>query len=175
MRDMISVQRTPTVEPNVHCNAELWLETFRAMSGPCSSAAFHAATFSGQLSAITICGFNAVDLSVNGATVERTERDARLNNFDNFNATFQMAGSSTKVIQSGLVTEISVGEMAIVSSTRPVIYNSSDINGRWRSVRLPRSELMSHLGFEPRLDRIRRVPRLQRLLFDMVSNAVDIE
>ena len=175
MQGTTSVQPIPTEEPEVHRNAEPWLETLCKLMGRYSSSAFHAATFSGRLSAMTVCGFNAVDVSVNGVTVERTARDARLNDFDHFCATFQLAGVSTQMMQSDIGMEFGVGGLAISNTARPMIYKSSDLDGRWLSVKLPRSELISHLGFEPRLDRVRREPRLQRLLFDMVSNAVDIE
>lgn len=155
--------------------AESWLETLSIVKGRYTPVTFEPRAHFGSLSPTTVCGFDAVDLSMSGVTLERTSRDVRLDDFDHFGATFQLAGASTQMMQSDVVTEFGVGGFVICNAARPVIYTTSEVNGRWLSVRLPRSELISHLGFEPRLDRIRRVPRLQRLLFDMVSNAVDIE
>jgi AraC-like DNA-binding protein len=67
---------------------------------------------------------------------------------EHYYAVFQLAGRST-MMQNDRITELTVGDVALVDSTRPVTYVSENRPGRWLSLHLPRQSLISHLGLEP--------------------------
>jgi AraC-like DNA-binding protein len=91
---------------------------------------------------------------------------------EHYYAVFQLAGRST-LIQNDRVTPLTVGDVALVDSARPVTYHSENRPGRWLSLHLPRQLLVPHLGLEPEGGLCRRGETVaSRLLFRLVREAV---
>src|SRR5277367_1365126 len=152
---------------------EEWKVLLRTLCGRYSPEGVEPKAFEGSVRPAHICGLEAVDLSCNAHRIERTYRDVRLDGTDHYGAIFQFAGRST-VVQNDRVTELSVGDVALVDSTQPVTYISENRPGRWLGLNLPRQSLVSHLGLEPEsgLCSHGQTPA-NRLLFHLVQEATD--
>lgn len=152
---------------------EAWRVSLRDACGRYSPERAEPKGFVGWVRPNNICGCEAVDLSCNAQRVERTARDCRLDSMEHYYAVFQLMGCST-VAQNGHVTELAVGDVALVDSTRPVTYYSENGPGRWLSLHLPRQSLLSHLGLEPEGGLHRSGDTAaSRLLFRLVRDAAD--
>jgi len=152
---------------------EEWKVLLRALCGRYSPAGVEPKAFAGWVRPAYICGFEAVDLSCNAHRIERTYRDVRLDGTDHYGAIFQFAGRST-LVQNDRVTELAVGDVALVDSTQPVTYISENRPGRWLGLNLPRHSLVSHLGLEPESGLSRRGGNpASRLLFRLVQDVAD--
>jgi AraC family transcriptional regulator, positive regulator of tynA and feaB len=153
---------------------EAWRDALRPEWGRYTPEAIEPETFAGRVRARRICGFVAIDLSCNAHRVERTQRDARVDGVDHFYAVFQVAGRSM-MIQNDQAVKLSVGDAALVDSTRPVTYVSESSYGHF-ALQLPRRSLVSHLGYEPQDGFCARSEtRAGRLLFQLVLDAVEDE
>jgi AraC family transcriptional activator of tynA and feaB len=141
-------------EPSDEFNAkpaleyEEWKVLLRTLCGRYSPEGVEPNAFQGSVRPAHICGLEAVDLSCNAHRIERTYSDVRLDGTDHYGAIFQFAGRSI-VVQNDRVTELTVGDVALVDSTQPVTYISENRPGRWLGLNLPRRSLVSHLGLEP--------------------------
>jgi AraC family transcriptional regulator, positive regulator of tynA and feaB len=152
---------------------EEWKVLLRTLCGRYSPEGVEPKAFEGSVRPARICGLEAVDLSCNAHRIERTYRDVRLDGSDHYGAIFQFAGRST-VVQNDRVTELTVGDVALVDSTQPVTYISENRPGRWLGLNLPRQSLVSHLGLEPvgGLRRHGETPA-SRLLFGLIRDQAD--
>ncbi len=176
MRHMLpALGPTAADEINDQSNIEQWVETLRRLKGHYTPKPIGPKTFAGRVTPRMICGLDAVEISANGLMrADRTPRDVRLDHYDHYHVLFQTAGNPTTVVQHDTVSELGIGNFAIVQSALPVTYAPRQTGGgRWLSVVLPRAELISHLGFEPRLSPIRQNAPLKRLLFDLASSISD--
>ena len=141
--------------------------------GRYSAKAIEPGAFTSRIRSRSVCGFAAMDLTCNAYCVERTERDVRLDDMEHYCASFQIAGGST-VIQNDQVVKLGAGDMVLVDSARPVTYASGhgDQYGQWFCLQLPRTSLVSHLGFEPRPgSRGRQQTQAGRLLHQLFLGA----
>jgi AraC family transcriptional regulator, positive regulator of tynA and feaB len=152
---------------------EEWKVLLRSLCGRYNPEGVEPGGFAGSVRPLRIYGFEAVDLSCNAHRIERTSRDARLDGTDHYGAIFQFAGRST-LVQNGRVTELAVGDIALVDSRQPVTYISENRPGRWLGLNLPRQSLVSHLGLEPEsgLCSHAQTP-VSRLLFQLIQEATD--
>lgn len=130
-------------------------------------------SFVGRVRSRSIAGFNAADISNNIRHCERTKRDVRVDGVDHFYAAFQMAGRST-IAQNERTVTLSVGDVALLDSARPVTYVSNG-NEQWLSVQLPRRKLAAHLGFEPQGGVGGRGGAAGRLLYQLICDAAQDE
>jgi AraC family transcriptional regulator, positive regulator of tynA and feaB len=152
---------------------EEWKVLLRTLCGRYSPEGVEPKAFEGSVRPAHICGLEAVDLSCNAHRIERTCRDARLDGTDHYGAIFQLAGRST-LIQNDRVTELTVGDVALVDATQPVTYITENRPGRWLGLNLPRQSLVSHLGLEPAGGLRRRGESpANRLLFRLIQDAAD--
>jgi AraC-like DNA-binding protein len=83
---------------------------------------------------------------------------------------FQVAGQSA-IIQIDQAARLTVGDVALVDTARPVSYLSRFRSTRWLTLRLPRKSVRSHLGFEPLGGASKHRTRISRLLFDLIGDA----
>jgi AraC-like DNA-binding protein len=147
---------------------EAWRGLLRAVCGQYSPEGVAPSAFEGSVRPVTICGCDAVHLTCNAHRFVRTLRDARIDSMEHYYAVFQLDGRST-MIQNDRVTELAVGAVALVDSTRPVTYVSENRPGRWLSLHLPRLSLISHFGVEPEGGLCRRGDTpAARLLFNLI-------
>jgi AraC family transcriptional regulator, positive regulator of tynA and feaB len=151
---------------------ENWKARLRALCARYSPEGVEPKAFAGSVRPTQICGFDAVDLTCNAYRIVRTHRDVRLDGTDHYGAIFQFIGRST-LIQNDRVTELAVGDVALVDSTQPVTYICDNGPGRWLGLHLPRQLLLSHLGLEPEggLCSCARTPA-SRLLFRLIQDTV---
>jgi AraC family transcriptional activator of tynA and feaB len=152
---------------------EEWKVLLRSLCGRYSPEGIEPGAFAGSVRPALIFGLEAVDLSCNAQRIERTCRDARLDGTDHYGAIFQFDGRST-LVQNDRVTELAVGDIALVDSTQAVTYISQNRPGRWLGLNLPRQALISHIGLQPEsgLCGSGRTPA-SRLLFRLVQEATD--
>jgi AraC family transcriptional regulator, positive regulator of tynA and feaB len=134
--------------------------------------------FVGRVRSRSIFGLNGWEIGIDirhcerKRYCERTQRDIRLDGVDHCHAVFLVDGRST-IIQNDQAVELSVGDVAFIDSARPVTYVNHG-HERWFSLRLPRRNLISGLGFEPRGGlRGHSGTRVSQLLFQLVLDAVD--
>jgi AraC family transcriptional activator of tynA and feaB len=152
---------------------ELWKVTLRTLCGRYNPEGVDPTGFAGSVRPANIWGFAAVDLSCNAHRIERTYHDVRLDSTDHFGAIFQLAGRST-LLHNDRVTDLAVGDIALVDSTLPVTYVSENRSGRWLGLNLSRRSLVSHLGFEPEGGLLQRGETVaSRLLFRLMRDAAD--
>ena len=130
--------------------------------------------FVGKVRPLSIYGFNAANISNNVGRCERTQRDVRLDGVDHYYAVFQTAGRST-IIQNDHTTTLTVGDVALIDSARPVTY-LNDGREQWLSLQLPRQSLVSHLGFESQVGLCGRAKTgAVRLLYQLIRENVGDE
>jgi AraC family transcriptional activator of tynA and feaB len=152
---------------------ESWRVTLRTLCGRYNPEGIELNNFAGSVRPVQLCGFAAVDLSCNAHRIERTYQDVRLDGTDHFGVVFQLAGRST-LVQNDRVTELVVGDFALVDSTLPVTYIHENRPGRWLGLNLPRQSLISHLGLEPKCSSHRfGETAASRLLFRLMHDAVN--
>jgi AraC family transcriptional regulator, positive regulator of tynA and feaB len=88
--------------------------------------------------------------------------------------TISTPSQRSTLVQNDLVTELAVGDVALVDATQPVTYISENRPGRWLGLKLPRQSLVSHLGREPESGFCSRGQTLaSRLLFRLIQELAD--
>jgi AraC family transcriptional regulator, positive regulator of tynA and feaB len=136
--------------------------------------------FAGWMRPLSACGLPAAAVKIQWRhtagdgchvhQVERTRSDVRLNGADHYLIVFQVAGQSA-LTQIDRTVRLAEGDVAFVDAARPVTYFSRHRNMQWLSLRLPRTSVRSHLGFEPQGGLSRHGTRAGRLLFDLIRDA----
>jgi AraC family transcriptional activator of tynA and feaB len=93
---------------------------------------------------------------------------------EHYYVVFQLDGRST-MTQNDHITELAVGDVALVDSTRPVAYVFENRPGRWFGLHLPPQSLISHFGVEPEggLCRPRETPAAP-LLFSLIRETTQL-
>src|SRR6201992_3973381 len=159
-------------------NYEQWIDLLRPNFGVYTPDDPKA--FVGRVRSRSIFGLNGSEISSDIRPserihrCERTQRDIRLDGVDHCHAVFLVDGRST-IIQNDQAVELVVGDVAFIDSARPVTYVNHG-HERWFSVQLPRQNLISALGYEPRGGlRSHSGTRASRLLFQLVVDAVGDE
>ena len=152
---------------------EAWRNVVRSICGRYTPDGIEPKTFSGRARARSVCGLRAVDLSCNALRLERTHQDVRADAVDHYYAIFQITGQS-RIIQNDRITELTVGDAALVDAARPVTYVSEKGSDHWASLQLPRRSLVSHLGLEPRCP-ARRSGAAARPLRQLLQDGVEDE
>jgi len=132
--------------------------------------------FASRVHTRRVFGFAAVDLTCNATRMERTELDIRRDNMEHYYVTVPDIGEST-IIHNDRIVNITAGDVVLLDSTRPVTFISpAQDRAQWFGLRVPRENLVKHLGFEPQGGACgRRSARASRLLrqlaLDPVSDA----
>jgi AraC family transcriptional regulator, positive regulator of tynA and feaB len=151
-----------------------WRDLLRSMSGRYYSEGIKPVSFSGWVRSVNVRGFTALDIGSNAQRVERTYQDVRRDGADHYFALF-LASDRLAMIHNDQAVRLAVGDVALVDAAQPVTY-SADNSEQWNTVSLslPRSSLVSHLGFEPRggLYRSGGTPA-GHLLFDLIRTSGD--
>ena len=136
-------------------------------------------TFAGWMRPLNACGLEAAsvriqwrsaDLDCFDHRVERNFRDVRCDGADHYLVVFQVAGQSA-MTQTEQAARLTVGDVALVDTARPVTYLSRFGSTQWLTLRLPRKSVRSHLGFEPLGGVSKRRTHISRLLFDLIRDA----
>ena len=167
----MTMTHNPTFLETPELDLECWIELLRSLKGRYSPRGVDVGDFAGRALTRQVCGFEAIDLSCNAERVERTRSDVRLDQVDHYYAIFQLAGRSAMKQKDEMVV-LDAGDVTLGSSTRPVTYFPAARDVRWLSLTLPREQLISHLGYEPKEGRLGRgASCIGRVLFQLVVNA----
>jgi AraC-like DNA-binding protein len=141
------------------------------------SPALESNIFAGKVRTRRVFGFVATDLTCNATRVERTGKDIRRDDREYYYAVVQLTGGST-IIHDDRVVNVAAGDVVLLDSRRPVTFvpKAEHRNAQWLSLQLPRQNLVSHLGFEPRggacgCGRAQASRLLCQLALDPVSDA----
>lgn len=149
-----------------------WSALLRSLCGRHNLVDVDPRSFSGWLRGLNVCGFTAVYSSCSAHRFERTHQDVRLDDFDHYEAVFQLAGHST-IYQNDQCVRLSVGDVALVDAARPITCLSDDARAQRLSLHLPRRSLISHLGFEPQGGACTHAgAAAARLLYEVVHDAL---
>lgn len=151
--------------PKLKCDE--WLATVRSIVGRYNPTGIEPGAFTGRVWIRNLFGFCTDHWDHNAYRIERTARDVRVDDVEFYHAVFQVVGRSA-VLQNDQVVTLSVGDVALVDSTRPVTF-LNDAPAQWLSLQLPRRSVISHLGLEPQgAPGGRRGTRAGRLLFELI-------
>jgi len=152
---------------------EAWRAQLRSVCGRYSLEGVEPKNFVGSIRHSSVWGCAAVDASCNVHRVERTNRDVRLDGMEYYYALLQLGGRTT-IIQNDRVSELGVGDVALVDATRPVTHISENRLVRSLSLHFPRQSLISHLGCEPETGVSKRGQTpANRLLFHLIQDGVN--
>jgi AraC-like DNA-binding protein len=129
--------------------------------------------FAGSVRPLILYGCMAVELNCPSSRVERTRQDVRFNSMEHYHAVIQLSGRST-MVQDGRITELALGDIALVDSAKAAAYFSHNGPCRRVSLHLPRQTLLSHLGLAPACGSRKGTEVLAgRVLFRLILDAVN--
>jgi|ERR1700733_1257317 AraC family transcriptional activator of tynA and feaB len=154
---------------------DVWRDVLRKDWGWHSATDIEQGAFTGRVRPHDVHGFVAMDFTCNACRVERTERDARLDDLEHYYIAIQVAGGSV-VAQDDRIVKLGAGDVALIDSAKPVTYAAEDKQqyGQWFCLQLPRRSVISHLGFEPRhVSCGRPETRIGRLLYQLALDAIN--
>ena len=129
-------------------------------------------SFVGWLRPLKIYGLQAFDWACNVPRTERTQRHTRLDGLEDYSALFPLIGRSA-LDHNSAHSQLAVGDVALLDSAREGTVVREHGMARHLLLHLPRRELISHLGFDPGGGRLGRRTIATRLLFQLISEAVE--
>jgi AraC family transcriptional regulator, positive regulator of tynA and feaB len=163
----------PTVFETEHLDYEAWRESFRLTCGRFNPGGVESASFAGSVRNGSVFGFKTIDLTSNVTTMERSNRDIRLDGVDQYFVVFQASGKTMLVNHNDQAVRLAAGHVILLDATRP-LSSVADETGAWNniSINLSRKALVYHLGFDPKggLCRPSTTPAA-RLLLNLMRNS----
>ncbi len=128
--------------------------------------------FVGWLRPLNIYGLQAFDWACNIPRIERTQQHARLDGPEDYSAMIPLVGSSA-LDHNDTQIELAVGDVVLLDPTRRgTVFREAGM-AQHLLLHLPRRQLVSHLGFEPAGGLLGRRTIASRLLFQLISEAVE--
>jgi hypothetical protein len=100
---------------------EEWRAVVRSIVGRYRAEGTDPNAFAGRVHVRSLFGLVADRWDHNAHRIERTQRDARLDDVELYHAVFQVFGRST-VLQNDQAVTLDVGDVALVDSTRPLAF-----------------------------------------------------
>jgi AraC family transcriptional regulator, positive regulator of tynA and feaB len=94
------------------------------------------------------CGITGTDVACNAWTVERTQRDIKLDEAEYFVVGQQLTGAAD-VMQNDRIVRAQAGDFVLMDTSRPMQYRPISGISNLLSLQLPRTTFVAHLGFEP--------------------------
>jgi AraC-like DNA-binding protein len=156
---------------------ETWRATLRSMHGRYTPEGIEPRAFSGWVGPIDVWGFKALNIGSNAPRTERTHGDIRLDGVDHYFVLFQLTGQAV-LKHNDQALRLSVGDVALVDAARPATYLADNGSEPWSKVtlNLPRTALVSHLGFDPQGGIFRRSGTpAAGLLLNLIGNTIGAE
>jgi AraC family transcriptional regulator, positive regulator of tynA and feaB len=103
--------------------------------------------FTGSMRHVDVCGFKAIDATCNAPRVERDHRDIRLDGVEDYFFLFRFRGRAVMKRDEEAVW-LTAGDGILIDAARPAKFFDEE---PWHNfaLRLPRLELMTHLGSDP--------------------------
>jgi AraC family transcriptional regulator, positive regulator of tynA and feaB len=149
---------------------EAWRELLQKVCARYNPEGVQPGAFTGWIRLIDVCGFKAVDAGCNAPRVERDHRDIRLDGADDYFALIRFRGQAL-MRQDEQALRLAVGDAVLVDATRPVKFFDEE---PWHNfaLKLPRQELVTHLGFDPQggLVHLNETPA-GRLLLQLIQSS----
>jgi AraC family transcriptional regulator, positive regulator of tynA and feaB len=172
--DAVTPDKGSVFEPP-QLDYEEWRERFRSTFGRYNPGGVEPAAFTGWARTGSVFGFKTVDLASNSRTLRRSYRDVRLDDVDQYFILFQVAGKTMLVNHNDRAVRHATGNVILLDGALPLTSLSDENGDTWKnniSINLPRRELVSHLGFDPKggLYRSSSTPAA-RLLLDLIRNS----
>jgi AraC family transcriptional regulator, positive regulator of tynA and feaB len=155
-------------------NYEAWRERFQSTCGRYNPEGVEPAAFTGWARTGDVFGFKTLDLASNTNTMRRGHRDVRLDSVDQYFVVFQVGEKTLLVNHNDEAMRLAAGNVILIDGARPMTSAADENGDTWNciSINLPRRELVSHLGFDPKggLYRPNTTPAA-RLLLDLIRNS----
>ena len=155
-------------------NYEAWRERFQSTCGRYNPEGVELTNFTGWARPGNAFGFKTLDLAANTSTMRRSHCDVRLDGMDQYFAVFHVGGKTELVNHNDQAVRLAAGYVILFDGTRPMTAIADENTDIWNKVviNLPRSALVSHLGFDPNggLCRPSAMPAA-RLLLDLIRNS----
>ena len=132
---------------------------------------FDPKTFMGWFQPYDVYGLNALNAGSNIERINRTPRHARLDGLEDYSLIFQLTGR-TAFDHNDRLVELDAGDVILVDPTRAMtVFNEPGLV-RHLALHLPRQQLVSHLGFEPKGGLHRTGTSANRLLLQLMREAL---
>ena len=157
--------------PAATCDSDQWISASRLVCAN-DPVGVERSSFVGWLRPLNIYGLRAFDWACNVPRTERTQRHTRLDGLEDYSALFPLIGRSALDHNSAQL-QLIIGDVALLDSAREGTVFREHGMARHLLLHLPRQELVSHLGFEPGGGRLARRTTATRLLFQLISEAVE--
>ena len=130
----------------------------------------NAKTFTGWLCLFQVHGLKAINAGSNIERINRTPRSARRDGVEDYSLIFQLSGKSA-IEHTDQLLELDAGDLTLVDPTRPLTVFNKPGGVRHMALHLPRRQLVSHLGFEPKGALHRGGTAANRLLLQLMIEA----
>jgi AraC family transcriptional regulator, positive regulator of tynA and feaB len=153
---------------------EAWRERFQSTCGRYNPGGVELRNFTGWARLGNAFGFKTLD---NTSTMRRSHRDVRLDGVDGLDeyfAVFHVVGKTELVNHNDQAVRLAAGYVMLFDGARPMTAVADESTDIWNKVviNLPRSALVSHLGFDPTGGLCRPSATLAaRLLLDLIRNS----
>jgi hypothetical protein len=132
---------------------------------------FDPKTFKGWFQPYGAYGLSALSAESNIERINRTPKHARLDGLEDYSLIFQVTGRSA-CDHNGRLLELDPGDLILVDPTRPMtVFNELGFV-RHLALHLPRYQLIAHLGFEPKGGLRRSGTSANRLLLQLMDEAL---
>jgi len=112
-------------------------------------AGFDSKNFVGWFQPYNVYGLSAVNLASNTRMINRTARHTLLDGLEDFRIFFQVTGKSAFDHNDSFI-ELGAGDLILIDPTRPMTILNEEGLVHHMALLLPRRQLVSHLGFQPR-------------------------
>jgi AraC family transcriptional activator of tynA and feaB len=127
-------------------------------------------TFVGWFCLFQVYGMKAINAGSNIDRINRTPQHARRDGVEDYSLIFQLTGKSA-IDQGDKLLELDTGDLTLIDPTRPITVFNQPGGVRHMALHLPRRQLVSHLGFEPKGALHRGGTSANRLLLQLMVEA----
>jgi AraC-like DNA-binding protein len=127
--------------------------------------------FVGWFQPYSVYGLGALTAGSNVERVNRTPRHTRLDGLEDYSLIFQLKGRSA-FGHVDRMHQLIAGDLILVDPTRPTTVFNEPGFVRHLALHLPRRQMISHLGFEPKGDLHRSETSASRLLLHLMRDAL---
>jgi AraC-like DNA-binding protein len=127
--------------------------------------------FVGWFQPYSVYGLSAVNIGSNIERLNRTARHTRLDGLEDYRIFFQVSGRSS-FDNDGSFLQLDAGDLVLLDPTRPMTMINETGLVDHMALLLPRRQLVSHLGFEPGGGLHRSGTSANRLLLQLMSDAL---
>jgi AraC-like DNA-binding protein len=127
--------------------------------------------FSGWFQPYSVYGLGALTAGSNIERINRTSQHARLDGLEDYSLIFQLKGRSA-FDHVDQMHQLNAGDLILVDPTRPTTIFNEPGFVRHLALHLPRQQMISHLGFEPKGDLHRSGTSAGRLLLHLMRDAL---